>query len=156
MANKITIHLRTVKIVVPIVAIPQPDMRVKLINAEGEPLNEGCIVHVTTGPSMGRAYRYEGVCAFGKTHRVKVSRKAIHGNFRAVEWLHPTMLGCKVECPRTRKQRCSDFLSLLWHKLDDWVMAGVVALVPLALFEHYHWAGKITEVVSLGLLGGGH
>jgi hypothetical protein len=66
------------------------------------------------------------------------------------------MIGCKVHCPRTRKERCTDALVHAWSKLDDWFMAGLIALIPLAIFEHYHMASKITEVISLGMITGGH
>lgn len=135
--------------------LPPVDMTIHLINSEGERLSVGCIVHVTTGASIGRAYRYEGVYAFGRTHRVKVTRKSTHGHFRSVEWLHPTMLGCTVRCPLTRRERLHNWSVRTWHRMDDWIMAGVFALIPLAWFEHYHMATKITEVFSLGLIGGG-
>lgn len=145
--HKITLH---------IITLTEVDLTPRLINTEGEVLSEGCIVHVVTGASIGRAYRYEGVYAYGKTHRIKVTRKATHGQFRSVEWLHPTQVGCKVHCPRTRKQRCVDVVAHTWSKIDDWFMAGLVALIPLAMFEHFHLASKITEVISLGMASRGH
>jgi hypothetical protein len=144
--------------IVALRSLSSVDMTVHLINSEGERLSVGCIVHVTTGPTIGRAYRYEGVHVFGKTHRVKVTRKSPYGHFRSVEWVHPTMLGCRVECPRTLNQRCHDAVLTTWHRVDDWIMAGVFALIPLAMFEHFHMADNITEAITLGMItgGGGH
>lgn len=136
-----------------------------LVNSEGQVVAFGAIVHVTNGPTLGRAYRFEGIVTVsirsrshhGHTHRVKASRKASHGHFRAIEILAPEALGCAVHVPMTRCERmrltCCHWLT----KIDDYMWAGAFALIPLALFEHFHMSGKIAEVVSLGVLsGGGH
>lgn len=130
---------------------------INLVNSEGVIIEHGSIVHLTAGPFVGKAYRYEGVIISGHhTYRVKITRKSIAGHFRAVEWCHPSMIGCEVRVPLTRCQQVGAFALACWTKIDDWFMAGLVALVPLAWFEHYHMATKITEILSLGMITGGH
>jgi hypothetical protein len=138
-----------------------PTGEIILVNVEGVVVSPGAIVHVTAGPSMGRAYRYEGVVtvttraggSHGHTHRVKCSRKATHGHFRAVEWMAPAALGCTVHAPLSMSERIKARWCHMWSKVDDYLWAGAFALIPLALFEHFHMAARITEVVSLGMLG---
>lgn len=131
---------------------------IHLVTEDDVIIEHGSIVHICTGPNVGRAYRYEGVVIAGHhTYRVKITRKSIAGHFRAVEWIHPSVIGCSVRVPLTRCQRVKVFALACWTKIDDWFMAGLVALIPLAWFEHYHMATKITEVLSLGIFtGGGH
>lgn len=126
----------------------------ELINAESVTVTYGCTVHVVMGPNIGRAYRYEGVIVYGRTHRVKCTRKAVHGHFRSVEWYHPTALGCTVYTPLTRRQHVKAACTTVAHKVDDYILAGLFALLPLAAFEHFHLATKITEIVSLGMITG--
>lgn len=129
----------------------------KLINSEGVIIAQGSIVHVVAGPNLGRAYRFESILPYGKrgTYRVRVSRKSVHAHFRSVEFLPPNALGCKVERPLTRRERMWSACCTVWAKVDDWFWAGTFALIPLAVFEHFHLATKITEVVSLGMITGG-
>jgi len=130
-------------------------VKIELINDEGVLIEHGSIVHACSGPYVGRAYRYEGVFLYGHhTYRVKVSRKSTLGHFRAVAWAHPSVFGCTVRVPLTRRQACRAKIATLWAKIDDWFWAGTFALIPLAVFEHYHLATKITEVISLGMIGG--
>lgn len=126
-----------------------------LVNSDGRVMSEGCIVHVTSGPNTGRAYRFEGVYIHGDTHHVKVTRKSTHGHFRSVEWLHPSVLGCEVHRKLTRAEAAKLRCHALWARIDDWFWAGTFALIPLAVFEHFHLATKITEIVSLGMITGG-
>lgn len=127
-----------------------------LINSEGRVVAQGSIVHVVAGPNLGRAYRFESITAYGSrgTYRVRVSRKSVHAHFRSVEFLPPNALGCTVERPLTRFERFRAGCCTLWAKVDDWFWAGTFALIPLAVFEHFHLATKITEVVSLGMISG--
>ncbi|MEV7393935.1 hypothetical protein [Streptomyces sp. NPDC091215] len=37
----------------------------------------------------------------------------------------------------------------VWTKLDDYLMAGVFALFPLALYEHFHWAEPIAAALTV-------
>lgn len=130
---------------------------IELINSEGVIIEHGSIVHICTGPNVGRAYRYEGVVISGhRTYRIKITRKSIAGHFRSIEWCHPAVLGCEVRVPLTRCERAKIFAVACWTKIDDWFMAGMIALIPLAWFEHFHMATKITEVLSLGMITGGH
>lgn len=134
-----------------------------LLNKEGEIVARGTIVHVMNGATLGRAYRFEGVVTVsvrsrnhlhGHTHRVKATRKATQGHFRAVEMLAPEALGCKVHVPMSRGQRLRLTCCHWIRKIDDYMWAGAFALIPLALFEHFHMSGKIAEVISLGILTG--
>lgn len=136
----------------------------RLINSEGQTVAYSSIVHVTSGPYQGRAYRYEGVVtvsvrsrthSHGHAHRVKVTRKATQGHFRAVTMLAPETLGCKVHVPMSRCERIRLTCCNWVRKVDDYMWAGAFALIPLALFEHFHMSGKIAEVISLGVLSSG-
>lgn len=136
----------------------------RLINKEGQTVARGTIIHVMNGATLGRAYRFEGVVTVsvrsrnhlhGHTHRIKATRKATQGHFRAVEMLAPESIGCRVHVPMSRTERMRLTCCHWVTKIDDYMWAGAFALIPLALFEHFHMSGKIAEVVSLGMLTSG-
>lgn len=133
------------------------DTQLRLINAEGREVARDAIIRVTMGPDVGKAYVFSGVIKYRTTYRVKCTRKTPHAPYlRGVDFFHPSAFDCHVQAPLTLCQRFKYLCHYGWSHLGDWVMAGVVALVPLAMFEHFHMASKITEVVSLGMFGGGH
>lgn len=122
----------------------------RLINtATGEAFNVGCMLHVVTGPSLGQAWRYEHLRPHEDGHRVHVTRShpkmgRVHREF------HPMIFGCRVEVEITFTRRlCQDSRHFV-GKVDEWFLAGVFALVPLAFFEHYDLATKIPELLGAG------
>ncbi|MFE5369231.1 hypothetical protein [Streptomyces mirabilis] len=117
----------------------------------GEEINCGETLHMTSGPSAGRAWRFEHIAEKpdGK-HHVHVSRCGgklgrIHREY------HPGVFGCEIKIDITWRMHVSNSARHMRSKIDDYLMAGAFALIPLALYEHFHWADKITT--AFGIVG---
>lgn len=92
------------------------------------------------------------------THHVHVTRtvKGTRGRtFKGHREFHPSVFGLDVRVSVTWQRHVINTTKHAAHKVDDYLMAGLFAIIPLAFFEQYHMAGTITETITLGLLGGG-
>ncbi|MEU9291307.1 hypothetical protein AB0D57_43495 [Streptomyces sp. NPDC048275] len=63
---------------------------------------------------------------------------------------HPRMFDARVEIDVRWYGDVRHTAHHAWAKGGDYLLAGLFALVPLALFEQFHWAEKIAEVLTLG------
>ncbi|MGV9705296.1 hypothetical protein [Streptomyces sp. NPDC003483] len=123
----------------------------KLISrVSGKEITEGRTLHGHSGPAAPHAWRFERISLHRDgVHRVHVSRPGgrvgrIHRAF------HPSDFGCEVRLEITWRRTVRHAVTRTWSKVDDYLLAGLFALVPLAFFEPYHWL----DVVSmLGLDG---
>jgi hypothetical protein len=118
-------------------------------NVTGLEINCGEILHAQTGPTAGRAWRFEGIAErpIG-AHHVHVSRSGgklgrIHREY------HPGVFGCEIKIDVTWRQRTKNRVQRMRTKIDDYLMAGAFALVPLALFEHFHLAEPIAAALTV-------
>jgi len=124
----------------------------------GEIVSAGSVLHIVSGPNTGRAYRFERVyCHTDGTPRVHVTRTAPGRgcHFRAHFHLAPERFGCKLEEEITRGRHAFNTCRHVVGKVDDYLLAGLFAVIPLAVFENFHLADDITSVITLGMLGGG-
>lgn len=111
--------------------------------ATGEAIEQGCTLHATSGPQLGKAWRFEHIAERPDgAHHVHVTRSGgklgrIHREF------HPGVFGCEIKIDITWRQGVRHYAHHAWTKVDDYLMAGAFALVPLAFFEHFHWADRL-------------
>lgn len=130
----------------------------ELINpTTGRVITPGTKIHTVHGshPWTYRALRKID----DRTHHVQATRvvKGSRGRtFRGHREFHPSVFGLEVRVSVTWERKAVCKARHAFHKIDDYLLAGVFAIIPLAFFEHYHMAGTITEFVTLGMLGGGH
>jgi len=115
----------------------------QLINANGEIVESGAKLRVAHGREIGQMWLYSHVVEHPVDgHRVHVTRRHtrlghIHREF------HPRVFGLEVKVDITWQRHVINKAHDVRCKFDDYLLAGIVALVPLALFEHYHLAEVI-------------
>lgn len=105
-------------------------------------------IRCVAGPLTGQAWRYEKIIERDRNgHRVHCTRShpklgRVHREF------HPSVFGCRVEREITFKLRIIAQVHHVRSKFDDYLLAGVVALVPLAFFERFGFAETITHYLG--------
>lgn len=114
----------------------------------GQEITPGSTLHTQSGPSAGRAWRFEHIVERPDgNHHVHVSCSS--GKLgRIPRQYHPDVFGCEITIDITWRQNIRNAAHHAWTKVDDYLMAGVFALVPLAFFEHYHWAEPIAAALT--------
>lgn len=123
----------------------------RLINqATGSTIPPGAILHVVSGPNMGQAWRYERIRPMEDgAHRVHVTKS--HPKLgRVHREYHAHVFGAEVKIDITWQRHTLNSLHHVVSRMDEWIMAGFFALVPLSLFETLHLAEPITELFTLG------
>ncbi|UIX34312.1 MULTISPECIES: hypothetical protein [unclassified Streptomyces] len=116
----------------------------------GQEITPGATLHMQSGPTAGRAWRFEHIVERPDgSHHVHVTRAS--GKLgRVPGQYHPVLFGCEIAVDITWRQNIRNTVRHAWTKADDYLMAGVFALVPLAFFEHYQWAESITSALGFG------
>lgn len=123
----------------------------RLINAQGVEVAPRARLHVVEGKDSGQVWQYSHVIEHPVDgHRVHVTRRHprighVHRDF------HPRVFGLRVEIDITWRRHMRNKVHHVRTKFDDYLLAGVVALLPLGLFEHYQLAERLPE--ALGFLG---
>ena len=125
-----------------------------LMTPDGQIVLPGAMLCAKEGPHAGTHWRLEKIFHNGVTHLLRVTR--LHKVGRVVEHFHPSVFGLSmVEITQWWRVTRHD-LAHAWHKVDEWLFAGIFALIPLAIFEHYHLAEPITSALTGWFTGGGH
>jgi len=120
----------------------------QLINAQGVEVLPGSRLHAVSGPFMGQLWQLSHVIEHPiDGHRVHVTRRHsrlghVHREF------HPGVFGLSVVIDLTWKHHMVNKVHHVRSKFDDYLLAGVVALVPLAFFEQFHLAEKLGELLG--------
>lgn len=120
----------------------------RLINAQGIEVTPSSRLHAVSGPQAGQVWQYSHVIEHPiDGHRVHVTRRHprlghVHREF------HPGVFGLTVVVDVTWKRHAVNQLHHARTKLDEYLLAGVIALVPLAFFEQFHLAEKLGEVLG--------
>lgn len=100
------------------------------------------------GKEIGQQWRLSHVVEHPVDgHRVHVTRRHprlghVHREF------HPGVFGLHVVIDVTWREHAINKARHVRAKFDDYLLAGVVALFPLAIFEHYHVAEKLPEMLG--------
>lgn len=133
----------------------------ELINpTTGQTIRPGAKIH--TVPA-GEAWHFNKVTRHPETneHRVhctKIVRGTRGRHFRGHREFHPHAFGLEIKIDITWQRHALNTGRHVFSKIDDYLWAGAFAIIPLAFFEHFHWADEITSVVTFGMIGsgGGH
>jgi hypothetical protein len=122
----------------------------KLLAADGSDLHPGAMLHMLNGASAGPVWRYEHIAVHEHCeHHVHVTRS--HPKFgRIHREYHPRVFGCTITLDITWRRRACNAVHHVWSRIDDYFMAGAVALVPLALYERYDWGAAISTIITAG------
>ncbi|MCX5605979.1 hypothetical protein OOK29_48560 [Streptomyces phaeochromogenes] len=123
----------------------------KLVSrATGQEVTPGSTLHMQSGSAAGRAWRFEHIVERPDgNHHVHVTR--LSGKLgRTPRQYHPDVFGCDITIEITWRQSVRNAAHHAWTKVDDYLLAGAFALVPLAFFEQYHLAETITSALGFG------
>ncbi|WP_328869617.1 hypothetical protein OHT76_05565 [Streptomyces sp. NBC_00287] len=123
----------------------------KLVScATGQEIAPGSTLRMESGRFVGIAWRFEriverpdGSCL---VHVTRLSAKL----GRISQQYHPGAFGCEITTEIAWRQNIRAAVHHAWTKADDYLLAGVFALVPLAFFEQYHLGEAITSALGLG------
>lgn len=121
----------------------------RLINAQGQEIPAGARLHAVTGPQAGSVWTYSHTIEHPTDgHRVHVTRRHRIGHVHRE--FHPGVFGLKVLVDITWKRHVLNVAHHTRQKFDDYLLAGIIALLPLAAFEHFHLSEKIVEALPFG------
>ncbi|MFC4463982.1 hypothetical protein ACFPH6_05290 [Streptomyces xiangluensis] len=123
----------------------------KLVSrATGQEITPGSTLHMQSGPTAGRAWRFEHIVERPDGHH-HVHVTCSSGKLgRIPRQYHPDVFGCEITIDITWRQNFRNAVRHAWTRVDDYLLAGAFALIPLAFFEHYHWAETITSALGFG------
>lgn len=122
-----------------------------LVLTDGTPVTLGHFHLMVDGPHKGTWWRIEELFHDGSEHKVRASYRHRAGRVRRV--FHPSVFGLMVQEELTRMRLVVNRLHHAWQKIDEGLIMGVLALVPLAVFEAYH-GGEATREFLASILGG--
>lgn len=120
----------------------------RLINAQGHTVEPGTRLVAVQGKETGQYWHFSHVVEHPiDGHRVHVTRRHprmghVHREF------HPVIFGLHVVIDVTWKRHIVNKAHHVRVKFDDYLLAGVIALLPLAIFEHYHLAERLPEILG--------
>lgn len=120
----------------------------RLINAHGEEIHQGSRVVAIQGRDVGQVWNFSHVVEHPiDGHRVHVTRRHprmghVHREF------HPAIFGLHVVVDITWRRHLVNKAHHVRAKFDDYLLAGIIALFPLAIFEHYHLAERLPELLG--------
>jgi hypothetical protein len=123
-----------------------------LVTDTGETVRSGTVLIAVVGPHTGRRFRFVDIHESGE--RVLVRHAHGHTFRNALAVLHPSVFACEIHQELTRLRRTLNLCHHTWQKVDEGLVMGALALVPLALFEAYGGGEKAHELLA-SLLGGG-
>lgn len=110
----------------------------------GEVVGFGRMIQAQTGSHAGTWWRLDALSHNGREHIVHVSRRC--GRVRRVAAFPLHVFGLIVQEITAWWHR---LIMAAEHKLADYMLAGVFALVPLAFFERFHGAEHIVEIFTI-------
>lgn len=129
----------------------------ELVNPQtGRTISPGSKIHTLHD---GQAWTYRALRKIDhETHHVHATRvvKGSRGRtFQGHREFHPSVFGLDVRVSLTWDRRARVTARHALGKVDDYLLAGIFAIIPLAFFERLHMAGSITELVTFGMISGG-
>lgn len=113
----------------------------------GDVVDPGSVIHMTTGPSVGQAWRFERIIPHEDGHKIHCTRShprmgRIHREF------HPRLFGCHVVIDvkwyrdRTRITRC---FTASVTQLVLLVIGGLIAWL-IAEYGNAEWGGLLAQL----------
>lgn len=130
-------------------------MHITLVST-GEFVPIGRSVQAVTGPYAGQWWRLDDVRKTETCHVVHVSRLTRIGRHRMVA--PAEVFGLVVREAVTLWRHVCHLLVVVRRKVDDGLILGALALIPLALFEAFHGGETARHMLMewLGSSDGGH
>lgn len=109
-----------------------------LVTNDGQIILPGAMLHAVHGPHVGTHWRLESIHHNGVHHVLRCSR--MYRTMRVRMDHHPRVFGLEmITDDVTQWYRITrDDLRACWHKIDDGLFMGVLALIPLAFFEAFN------------------
>lgn len=108
-----------------------------LVTPDGTVILPGSMLHATEGVHAGTHWRLERLYHNGVTHILRCTRY-VHRIGRVVMDLHPSVFGLSVIVVSQWTGLSLGFVHSLCHKISDGLVMGVLALIPLAVYESAH------------------
>lgn len=130
-------------------------MRITLAST-GMDVPLGRSVQAVKGPYAGTWWRLDDVRKANGQHLICASRTHRVGRHRIT--VAPDMFGLVIEEIVRFARHCLNTLHAVRVKIDDGIILGFLALIPLALFEAFHggeWTRHIIEVFFNSRANGG-
>lgn len=131
----------------------------ELINpTTGQTIMPGTKIHTVPG---GEAWHFAKIVHHPsgehRVHCTKIVKGSKGRHFRGHREFHPHAFGLEIKIDITWQRHVVNSGKHVFAKIDDYLWAGLFAIIPLAFFEHFHMADDITSVVTFGMIGtGGH
>lgn len=105
----------------------------------------------TQGRHTGTWWRIDDLFHDGRDHMVRASQK--HAVGRVHRTFPPAVFGLTVQEELSRMRAALNRLHHVRQSVDEGLIMGTLALLPLAVFEAYHGAEHTREFL-LSILGG--
>lgn len=118
-----------------------------LLAATGQLVTPGRMIQATTGTHAGSWWRLEGHLHNGREHVVRVCRRVGRLMQRAAFPLQVFGLALR-EFDHWWKDDPRHTAMRMLHKLDEYLLAGLFALIPLGVFEGYNGAEHFRQFVE--------
>lgn len=113
-----------------------------IVTPDGTVVLPGTMLHAVKGAHAGTHWRLERLIHNGVTHMLRCTRT--HRVGRVIMDFHPSVFGLTVIRVARFFRMSVDDLRAFWHRVDDGLFMGALALIPLALFEAFH-GGEVTR-----------
>lgn len=129
-----------------------------LMDQHGTVIALPTVLPALSGPHQGHHWRLEELVERDGVHFVRATR--IRNRRRCVITCLPEIFGLVVERIVNRARHVANVLHRAWSTIDEGLIMGVLALIPLALFEAYH-GGEVARHILESLFNsqantGGH
>lgn len=119
-----------------------------VVTPEGDVVLPGAMLHAQRGPHAGTHWRLEQIVHNGVCHMLRVSR-LVRGALRARMDIHPDVFGVTVLELTKWFQITRRDLVAFWHKIEDGLFMGFLALIPLGVYDAIHGGERFREVLDV-------
>lgn len=119
-----------------------------LVTPDGVIILPGTMLHAVNGPHSGTHWRLERVHHNGTHHVLRCSR--LIRTMRVRMDHHPDVFGLHVITDEVTHafRITADDLRRCWHKIDEGILMGALALIPLAFYEAFHGSEHVRVIME--------
>lgn len=118
-----------------------------LVTADGLVIMPGAMLHAIKGPHAGTHWRLDTIHHNGEHHVLRCSR--LLRTMRVRMDFHPSVFGCQmIEIKAWYRIGRSD-VRRWWEKVDEGVIMGALALIPLGFFEAFHGSEHFRALIEI-------
>lgn len=108
-------------------------MSVLLMTMAGQAIAPGSMITAVRGPHQGRHFRFVDVHDDGE--QLVVHHMYPHPFRHARAVVHPHVFGLQLKEELTRLGHALNVTHHVWQRIDEWLLAGAFALIPLGIVE---------------------